>query len=43
MEQEEQKHQHIAKNRCHKNHPLDQIIGDKDVVIGTRRILSGIN
>ena len=39
MEQEE----HIPKNRCQKNHPLDQIIGDKDAKIRTRRRLFGRN
>ena len=43
MEQEEQKDQHIPKNRCQKNHPLDQIIGDKDARIGTRGRLFGRN
>ena len=43
VEQEEQKDQQIPKNRFHKNHPLDQIIGDKDAETGTTRILSGIN
>ena len=33
VEEEAQKDQHIPKNRCQKNHPLDQIIGDKDVRI----------
>ena len=37
VEQEEQKAQWIPKNVCQKNHPIDQIIGDKDVGIGTRR------
>ena len=43
MEQEEQKDQHIPKNMCQKNHPLDQIIGDKDVGKGTRIRLLGRN
>ena len=43
VEQEEQKDQHIPKNRCQKNHPLDQIIGDKDAIIGSRRRLSRRN
>ena len=43
MEQEEHKDQQIPKNRSQKNHPLNQIIGDKDAGIGTRRRLSGRN
>ena len=43
MEQEEHKDKHIPKNICQNNHPLDQIIGDKDVGIGTRRRLSKRN
>ena len=43
VEKEEQKDQHIPKNRCQKNHTLDQMIGDKDAEIGTRRRLSGRN
>ena len=37
VEQEEQKYHPSSKNWYQKNHPLDQIIGDKDVRIGTRR------
>ena len=43
VEQEEQKDQQMPKNWCQKNHPSDQIIGDKDVGIGTRRRLSRRN
>ena len=43
VEQEEHNYQQIPKNRCENNHPLDQIIGDKDARIGTRRRLSRIN
>ena len=43
LEQEEHKDQHIPKSRFQKNNPLDQIIGDKDVGIGTKKILSEIN
>ena len=43
VEQEEHKYQQIPKNKCENNHPLDQIIGDKDARIGTRRRLFGRN
>ena len=43
MEQEEHKDQQIPKNRLQKNHPIDQIIGDKNSIIGTRRRLSKRN
>ena len=43
VEQEEQRVQQIPKSWYQKNHPLDQIIGDKDVEIGTRRRQSGRN
>ena len=43
MEQEEEGDQQIPRNQYQKNHPLDQIIGDKDVEIGTRRRQSGRN
>ena len=43
VEQEEQGDQEIPKNRYQKNHPSDQIIGDKNVEIGTRRRQSGRN
>ena len=35
VEQEEQKDQQIPKNSYQKNHPSDQIIGDKDAIIVT--------
>ena len=37
IEQEEQKDQLTPKNRYQKNHPSNQIIGDKDAGIGTKR------
>ena len=36
-EQEEERDQQIPKNWYQKNHPSDQIIGDKNARIGTRR------
>ena len=43
VEQEEHKDQQTPKNWYHKNHSSDQITGDKDVRIGTRRRQFGRN
>ena len=43
MEQKEQKDQQIPKKWYQKNDPTDQIIGDKDVGIRTRKRQSGRN
>ena len=41
VEQEGHKDQQIPKNWYQKNHPTDQVIGDKDARIGNRRRQSG--
>ena len=43
VEQEAQKDQNIPMNWYHKNHASDQMIGDKEVGIGTGRRRSGRN